>query len=287
MCWRVACIGVFHASMRLTSTAFTDGGDIPAKYTCDGANVSPPLAWTDAPARTQSFALIVEDLLPVPIPIFVFRDVSAHRRDGGATAGITGTSAATPSAGARVGPCSRATSPNPADRSPGTTRGSPHRPRPSRSAGSSCTSHDITMADVRSGSDRFLPLRWRTSLSEHAHGLISKQDWCLRASGKRLASTNQSDSVARDADRLPSHCVEHRRHVRHVMCLDDRARANPVVAHCVTRVSANSPGSAISRSSRSREASLHTNGRPAGTTKASAAARRCSSSSVSSPRSTK
>lgn len=47
--------------MRLTSTAFTDGGEIPAKYTCDGANVSPPLAWTDAPATTRSFALIVED----------------------------------------------------------------------------------------------------------------------------------------------------------------------------------------------------------------------------------
>ena len=47
--------------MHLTSTAFHDGGEIPAKYTCDGADVSPPLAWTDTPATTRSFALIVDD----------------------------------------------------------------------------------------------------------------------------------------------------------------------------------------------------------------------------------
>ncbi len=47
--------------MRLTSTAFRDGGELPAKYTCDGANVSPPLAWSDAPPATRSFALVVDD----------------------------------------------------------------------------------------------------------------------------------------------------------------------------------------------------------------------------------
>lgn len=47
--------------MQLTSTAFEDGAEIPAKYTCEGANVSPPLAWTGAPAQTRSFALIVDD----------------------------------------------------------------------------------------------------------------------------------------------------------------------------------------------------------------------------------
>lgn len=47
--------------MHLTSTAFHDGGEIPAKYTCDGADVSPPLTWTDTPATTRSFALIVDD----------------------------------------------------------------------------------------------------------------------------------------------------------------------------------------------------------------------------------
>src|SRR5881392_3770958 len=33
----------------LTSTAFTEGSAVPPKYTCDGADVSPPLAWSDAP----------------------------------------------------------------------------------------------------------------------------------------------------------------------------------------------------------------------------------------------
>lgn len=48
-------------SMTLTSTAFTHGGDIPPKYTCDGQEVSPPLSWSDVPPGAQSLALIVED----------------------------------------------------------------------------------------------------------------------------------------------------------------------------------------------------------------------------------
>jgi Raf kinase inhibitor-like YbhB/YbcL family protein len=36
-------------------------GAIPKRYTCDDANVSPPLAWSGAPAGTKSFALIVDD----------------------------------------------------------------------------------------------------------------------------------------------------------------------------------------------------------------------------------
>jgi Raf kinase inhibitor-like YbhB/YbcL family protein len=47
--------------MKLTSTAFADGALIPAKYTCDAAEVSPPLAWTDVPAAAKSLALIVDD----------------------------------------------------------------------------------------------------------------------------------------------------------------------------------------------------------------------------------
>ena len=49
------------ASFTLTSTAFADGEAIPATYTCDGANVSPPLSWTGAPAGTKSFALMLDD----------------------------------------------------------------------------------------------------------------------------------------------------------------------------------------------------------------------------------
>jgi Raf kinase inhibitor-like YbhB/YbcL family protein len=45
----------------LTSTAFRDGAAIPVKHTCDGVDVSPPLAWTGAPAGTRSFALIADD----------------------------------------------------------------------------------------------------------------------------------------------------------------------------------------------------------------------------------
>lgn len=47
--------------MQLTSTAFAAGGQIPAKYTCMGEDVSPPLAWSGAPANTRSLALIVDD----------------------------------------------------------------------------------------------------------------------------------------------------------------------------------------------------------------------------------
>src|SRR5208282_4934358 len=48
-------------SIQITSAAFADGQPIPAKYTCDGNDVSPPLAWTNAPANTKSFALIADD----------------------------------------------------------------------------------------------------------------------------------------------------------------------------------------------------------------------------------
>lgn len=48
-------------SFQLSSTAFEAGGTIPKKYTCDGPDLSPPLAWTDPPAGTQSFALICDD----------------------------------------------------------------------------------------------------------------------------------------------------------------------------------------------------------------------------------
>ena len=45
----------------LTSTAFSDGAAIPAQYTCDGVDVSPPLAWSGPPPGTRSFALIADD----------------------------------------------------------------------------------------------------------------------------------------------------------------------------------------------------------------------------------
>ena len=48
-------------TFQLTSTAFDADGAIPPKYTCSGAEISPALAWTEPPAGTQSFALVVDD----------------------------------------------------------------------------------------------------------------------------------------------------------------------------------------------------------------------------------
>jgi Raf kinase inhibitor-like YbhB/YbcL family protein len=48
-------------ALQLTSKAFQDGQAIPKKYTCDGQDVSPELAWSGAPAGTKSLALIVDD----------------------------------------------------------------------------------------------------------------------------------------------------------------------------------------------------------------------------------
>jgi len=47
--------------MKISSTAFTEGGSIPGKYTCDGANTSPPLAFAEIPSGAKSLALVVDD----------------------------------------------------------------------------------------------------------------------------------------------------------------------------------------------------------------------------------
>jgi len=51
------------AAFAITSTAFANDANIPSKFTCDAGqtNPSPALAWTDAPAGTKSFALIMHD----------------------------------------------------------------------------------------------------------------------------------------------------------------------------------------------------------------------------------
>ena len=45
----------------LMSSAFGEGDLIPARYTCDGEDVSPPLSWSAPPAETESLVLIVDD----------------------------------------------------------------------------------------------------------------------------------------------------------------------------------------------------------------------------------
>ena len=44
-----------------TSEAFSSGGEIPVEYSCDGDNISPPLAWSRLPAGIESLALTMED----------------------------------------------------------------------------------------------------------------------------------------------------------------------------------------------------------------------------------
>jgi Raf kinase inhibitor-like YbhB/YbcL family protein len=48
--------------LTLTSSAFADHEFLPIQYTCDGENMSPPLAWSDVPEGTAELVLLFEDL---------------------------------------------------------------------------------------------------------------------------------------------------------------------------------------------------------------------------------
>ncbi|TPG48236.1 YbhB/YbcL family Raf kinase inhibitor-like protein [Sphingomonas glacialis] len=63
-------LGIGAVEIALSSPAFGDFAEMPVRFTADGEGVSPPLQWTDAPAGTQSLALIVEDAdSPTPAPL--------------------------------------------------------------------------------------------------------------------------------------------------------------------------------------------------------------------------
>jgi Raf kinase inhibitor-like YbhB/YbcL family protein len=49
------------STLTLVSSAFSEGQSIPVRHTCEGQDVSPPLAWSSLPAGTKSVALIVDD----------------------------------------------------------------------------------------------------------------------------------------------------------------------------------------------------------------------------------
>jgi hypothetical protein len=48
-------------TLSLKSPAFSPLGEIPKRYTCEGSDVSPPLAWSGVPEGTESVALVVDD----------------------------------------------------------------------------------------------------------------------------------------------------------------------------------------------------------------------------------
>ena len=57
----IASLAAGGAKMKITSSAFQDGATIPSKFTCDGADTSPPLQIADIPSEAKSLALIVDD----------------------------------------------------------------------------------------------------------------------------------------------------------------------------------------------------------------------------------
>ncbi len=48
-------------AMQIASTAFVDGGEMPAKFTCEGSDVSPQISFSGVPAGAKSLVLIVDD----------------------------------------------------------------------------------------------------------------------------------------------------------------------------------------------------------------------------------
>ena len=48
-------------ALQLTSAAFAHGGEIPIRHTCQGEDLSPPLAWSGVPANAKSLVLVVDD----------------------------------------------------------------------------------------------------------------------------------------------------------------------------------------------------------------------------------
>ena len=69
--------------LTVSSSAFREGDVIPTEYTCEGQDVSPPLAWDEPPAGTQSLVLIVDDP-DAPVGVFthwVLFNIPSDSRD--------------------------------------------------------------------------------------------------------------------------------------------------------------------------------------------------------------
>lgn len=57
----IASFAAGGAKMKITSSAFQEGANIPSKFTCDGADTSPPLQIADVPSDAKTLALITDD----------------------------------------------------------------------------------------------------------------------------------------------------------------------------------------------------------------------------------
>ncbi len=91
--------------IRVTSSAFADGAPIPARFTSDGAKISPPLMFEAVPAGARSLALIVEDAdSPTPAPLCHALVWNIAAEDGGfQEAALDGDAMPTARSGALVG----------------------------------------------------------------------------------------------------------------------------------------------------------------------------------------
>jgi len=76
------------------STAFADGGIIPAHHTCDGAGLSPPIDWSDLPESTATVALIITDPDAHDFIHWLASDIPPGSRAGGLPEGASGSAAA-------------------------------------------------------------------------------------------------------------------------------------------------------------------------------------------------
>jgi Raf kinase inhibitor-like YbhB/YbcL family protein len=97
------------AKFAVTSSAFADNKQIPVQYSCKGLNMPPPLRWENAPAGTEAFALVVDDL-DAPAGLYVHWVVTGISRSttelgGGAPSRGASVSNNTSGTAEYLGPC--------------------------------------------------------------------------------------------------------------------------------------------------------------------------------------